>query len=107
MSKLRTITMGALAVGALVATSAIAPASAQHWRGHGYSHHWRPYHHHWRPPVVVYAPRPYYYRPAPRVVYAPPAYYAPPPVYYAPRSYYAPRPYYAPGVSVGIGLNLR
>ncbi|HTN10375.1 MAG TPA: hypothetical protein VL154_05315 [Acetobacteraceae bacterium] len=100
MNTIRTMTMGALAVGALLATSAIAPASARHWHGHGYSH-WRPYHHHWRPPVVVYAPRPYYYRPAPPVVYAPPVYYAPPPVYYA------PRPYYAPGVSVGIGFNLR
>ena len=98
MNGLRAITLGGLAVGALMATSAVAPANARPWHGHG---HWRPYYHHWRPPVVVYAPRPYYYRPAPRVVYAPPVYYAPPPVYYA------PRPYYAPGVSVGIGFNLR
>jgi hypothetical protein len=100
MNMLRAITLGGLAVGALMATSAIAPASARHWHGHGYGPHWQPYHY-WAPPVVVYAPRPYYYRPAPPVVYAPP------PVYYAPRAYYAPRPYYRPGVSVGIGLNLR
>lgn len=98
MSTLRIATIGALALGGLMAASAFAPASADGWHGR---RHWRPYHHHWRPPVVYYAPRPYYYAPPPRVVYAPPAYYAPPPVYYA------PRPYYSPGVSVGIGFNLR
>jgi hypothetical protein len=99
MRTMRATMLGVLAMGTLIVASAAAPAWADRdgWHGRG---HWE--HREWRPPVVVYAPQPqFYYRPAPQVVYVPPAYYAPPPVYYAPPSYVAP------GVSVGFGFNLR
>ncbi|ODU55891.1 MAG: hypothetical protein ABS99_06675 [Acetobacteraceae bacterium SCN 69-10] len=97
MSTMRATAIGALAIGTLLAASAVAPAWADRdgWhRGWGGGHErWE--HRRWGRPMVVYAPPPpVYYRP-------PPVYYAPPPVYYAPPAYVAP------GVSVGIGFNLR
>lgn len=86
MRLVRAITIGGVAMAAVLALSAGAPAQAD-WRGG--------WHRGWGGPGIVVAP-----------AYPPPAYYAPPPVVYTPPPvYYAPPPppvYYAPGVAIGV-----
>ena len=102
--KLKTMLMGLLGAGALVAAPAFADRGHGHGHGHGHhKHHWKHHghhHHHYRGHYHGYHARPVIVVPPPRVVY-----HAPAPVYYAPAPVYRHAPAYDSG-SVSIRLNL-
>ena len=96
-SKLRTITVAAIAGAVMLGTT--SGAMAGNWKkGRG--------HYYYAPAPVYVAPAPYYYAPPPRVVYAPP----PPVVVYPAPAAYAPAypayPAYGPGGHVSVGINV-
>jgi hypothetical protein len=96
-SKLRTITVAAIAGAVLLGTT--GGAMAGNWKkGRG--------HYYYAPAPVYVAPAPYYYAPPPRVVYAPP----PPVVVYPAPAAYAPAypayPAYGPGGNLSFGINV-